>query len=251
MLQLLRARNDNLILRSADDEATTNGRSTQPDLGSGKRKIAATGGPQVQSRVRLVMLPNLILICPSVKGYKGRERQSRGARPARERTRPGGVQPKRRPTPAARRASGPMSRPCSRVLARMVVAEVALRTKGTTPDSIEERAGEGRVELPRCGSLPPMVEKRCGGAGPGASPHPGDDDIRRRIAARGSNDNRRRRGWTGEGGAARSHRAPPMVRRWLGAPHGAPPQPHTIKGSGGGGAGGVDGGTKPDARQGR
>jgi hypothetical protein len=66
MLQLLRARNNNLILRSGDDEATTKGKATQQ---------------QQQARgynfgVHLVMPPNLIFIRPSVNGHKGRERQS-------------------------------------------------------------------------------------------------------------------------------------------------------------------------------
>ena len=53
--------------------------------------------------------------------------------------------------------SGPMSRPRSRVLARMAAAEVAQRAKGTAPDSSEDGAGEGGRRQ-RCGPLAPMAQ---------------------------------------------------------------------------------------------
>jgi hypothetical protein len=69
MLQPVRARNSNLVLGSIDDNAATNGRATQTDLRSKKKKIAAAGELWVQAQVNLANVPPLPYPFPVVVNH--------------------------------------------------------------------------------------------------------------------------------------------------------------------------------------
>ena len=120
----------------------------------------------------------------------------------------------------------------------------------------ERRAGGGGVALRRRGGPPQKVEIRRGGAGPGGAPQPDDDDSRQRGRAATPAGTAAAAG--GAAGPAREGRRAAAGRALVVQRHGAPrspPQPrvraqgqrHRALGSGGDGAGGVDGGTLPDA----
>ena len=118
-----------------------------------------------------------------------------------------------------------------------------------------EESRWGGVALRRRGGPPYKVERRRGGAGPGGAPQPDDDSRRRGRAATPAGTAAAAGGAAGparEGRRAAAGRA--LVVQRHGAPR-SPPQPrvraqgqrHRALGSGGDGAGGVDGGTLPDA----
>ncbi|KAG2651961.1 hypothetical protein PVAP13_1NG325119 [Panicum virgatum] len=114
----------------------------------------------------------------------------------------------------------------------------------------------GGVALRRCGGPPQKAERRRGGAGLGGAPQPDDDDNRQRGRAATPAGTTAAAG--GAAGPAREGRCAAAGHALVAQRHGAPrspPQPrvraqgqrHRALGSGGDGAGGVDGGTLPDA----
>ena len=120
----------------------------------------------------------------------------------------------------------------------------------------ERRAGGGGVALRRRGGPPQKVERRRGGAGPGGASQPDDDNSRQRGRAATPAGTTAAAG--GAAGPAREGRRAAAGRALVVQRHGAPrspPQPRVraqvqrnrALGSGGDGAGGVDGGTLPDA----